>query len=53
MGRLGENIRGVLRAVLVCGMSIQILLGAAWFIKNIGGMQTCQESMELLQGGGT
>lgn len=53
MGRLGENIRGVLKAVLVCGMSIQILLGAAWFIKNIGGMQTFQESVELLRGGGT
>lgn len=50
MGRLGENIRGVLRAVLVCGMCIQILLGTAWLIKNIGGMQTFQESMALLEG---
>lgn len=52
MGRLGENIRGVLRAVLVCGMGIQILLGAAWLVKNIGGLQTFQESMALLEGEG-
>ena len=51
MGRLGENIRGVLWAVLVCGMGIQILLGAAWLIRNIGGLQTFQESMALLQEG--
>ncbi len=46
------HIRGVLRAVLVCGMTVQIMLGLAWLVKNMGGLQTFQESRWLLTGGG-
>ena len=52
MRRMGMHIRGILRAVLVCGMSVQILLGLAWLIKNMGGLQTFQESRWLLVGEG-
>ncbi|MDE7224852.1 MAG: hypothetical protein K2O34_13880 [Acetatifactor sp.] len=50
MRQLGKHAGGVLRAALVCGMAIQILLGLAWLIKNTGGLQTFQESMSLLYG---
>lgn len=52
MRRVGVHIRGILRAVLVCGMSVQILLGIAWLIKNMGGLQSFQESGWLLAGEG-
>lgn len=41
---------GVLRAALICGMGIQILLGLAWLINNVGGLQNFQESNLLLSG---
>lgn len=47
-----EHVKGVLRAMLVCGMVVQILLGLAWMIVNMGGLQTFQESMVLLTGEG-
>lgn len=46
------HLRGVLRAVLACGMGVQILLGLAWLVKNMGGLQTFQESGWLLNGEG-
>ena len=46
------HLRGVLRAVLACGMGVQILLGLAWLVKNMGGLQTFQESGWLLTGEG-
>ncbi len=52
MRRVGMHIQGILRAVLVCGMSVQILLGLAWLIKNMGGLQNFQESRWLLTGEG-
>lgn len=52
MQRTAKHIRGVLRAVLVCGMAVQILLGLAWLIKNMGGLQNFQESRVLLTGEG-
>lgn len=52
MQRTAKHVRGVLRAVLVCGMAVQILLGLAWLIKNRGGLQSFQESMVLLTGEG-
>lgn len=50
MRRVGKHMGGVLRAALVCGMGVQILLGMAWLIKNIGGLQNFQESSLLLAG---
>lgn len=52
MRRVGRHIQGILRAVLVCGMCVQILLGLAWLIKNMGGLQNFQESRWLLTGDG-
>lgn len=40
----------MLRAALIWGMGIQVLLGLAWLIKNMGGMQNFQESNLLLFG---
>lgn len=45
-------MRGVLRAAIVCGMSVQILLGLAWLVKNMGGSPSFQESRWLLTGEG-
>lgn len=50
MRRAGRHIQGVLRAALACGMGVQISMGLAWLIYNIGGMQSFQESMALLAG---
>lgn len=52
MRRTAKHVRGVLQAVLVCGMAVQILLGLAWLSKNMGGLQNFQESMALLTGEG-
>ena len=52
MQRAGKHIRGILRAILVCGMSVQILLGMAWLSRNLAGLQNFQESMALLGGQG-
>lgn len=52
MQRTAKHVRGVLQAVLVCGMAVQILLGLAWLIKNMGGLQSFQESRVLLTGEG-
>lgn len=52
MQQTAKHVRGVLQAVLVCGMAVQILLGLAWLIKNMGGLQNFQESMVLLTGEG-
>lgn len=53
MRRAGKHhIQGVLRAVLVCGMSVQIALGLAWLFCNAAGLQRFQESMALLEGRG-
>lgn len=52
MQQTGKHIQGILRAVLVCGMSVQILLGLAWLFANMGGLQSFQESMALLEGKG-
>lgn len=49
---VGKHIKSVLRAVLICGMSVQILLGLAWLFGNMGGLQSFQESMALLAGKG-
>lgn len=46
----GRHIQEVLRAALVCGMGVQISMGLAWLVYNIGGMQSFQESMALLAG---
>lgn len=46
----GKHIQGILRAVLICGMSVQIVLGLAWLFGNMGGLQCFQESMALLKG---
>lgn len=46
----GKHIQGILRAVLICGMSVQIVLGLAWLFGNLGGLQSFQESMALLEG---
>ncbi|MDE6675367.1 MAG: hypothetical protein K2K19_11265 [Acetatifactor sp.] len=46
----GKHIQGILRAVLICGMSVQILLGLVWLLGNMGGLQSFQESMALLEG---
>lgn len=48
--RAGKHIQGILRAVLVCGMSVQILLGLVWLFRNMAGVQNFQESMALLEG---
>lgn len=50
MRQVGRHMGGVLRAALICGMGIQILLGLAWLINNMGGMQHFQESALLLSG---
>ena len=50
MRRVGKHMGGVLRAALICGMCVQILLGLAWLIKNIGGLQNFQETRLLLAG---
>lgn len=50
MQRAGKHIQGILRAALVGGMSVQILLGAAWLSRNLAGLQSFQESMALLGG---
>lgn len=50
MRQTGKHIQGTLRAVLVCGMSVQILLGLTWLFGNMGGLQSFQESMALLEG---
>ena len=50
MRRVGKHMGGVLRAALICGMGVQILLGLAWLIKNIGGLQNFQETRLLLAG---
>lgn len=50
MRRLGKHTRGVLRAALACGMGVQILLGLAWLMHNMGGLQNFQESRLLLAG---
>jgi len=50
MRQVGKHVGGVLRAALVCGMGVQILLGLAWLIKNMGGLQSFQESGLLLSG---
>ena len=46
----GKHIQGILRAVLICGMSVQIVLGLVWLLGNMGGLQSFQESMALLEG---
>lgn len=50
MRRVWKHVGGVLRAALVCGMGVQILLGLAWLIKNIRGLQNFQETRLLLAG---
>ncbi len=47
---VGKHIKGVLRAALVWGMGVQILLGMAWLIRNVAGLQNFQESSLLLAG---
>lgn len=47
---VGKHIKGVLRAALVWGMGVQILLGMAWLIRNMTGLQHFQESSLLLEG---
>lgn len=53
MRRLGRHTQGVLRAALACGMGVQILLGLAWLMQNMGGLQNFQESRLLLAGEST
>lgn len=50
MQQIGKHIRGVLRAALACGMGVQILLGMAWLVRNMAGLQSFQESMAILEG---
>lgn len=50
MRQAAKHMGGVLQAVLLWGMGIQILLGLAWLIRNMAGLQYFQESSLLLAG---